>query len=294
MNRPAGHAALTRPAEVRLALESIGVRPSRRLGQNFLIDRNIRDILLDAAGVAEHETAIEIGPGLGVVTDGLVERTAAVRALEKDPRLAAWLIARFHERPNVRIIEGDALEADLEPLLADAVCCVSNLPYVTGNRILVRFVQHPRRPPRLAITVQWEVARRLAANPGEADYGLLSVWIQQDYRVRIVHRVSPTCFWPVPEVTSAIVSLQRRPPQDERAGLRDTFYAITRAAFTHRRKQLLPALAGGRRPHGNDAARLEAAFSAADVRAEVRPETLEPARWWALADALTPAAGQNK
>jgi 16S rRNA (adenine1518-N6/adenine1519-N6)-dimethyltransferase len=284
---------LTSPADVRRALESIGVRPSRRLGQNFLIDRNIRDILLTAAGLAAHETAFEIGPGLGVVTEGLAERAGALRALEKDPRLAAWLTSRFTDRPGVRIVEGDALDADLDPLLADAACCVSNLPYVTGNRILVRLAQHARRPPRLAVTVQWEVAQRLAARPGEAEYGLLSVWIQQDYSVRVVHRVSPTCFWPVPEVTSAIVSLQRRPDAPGRAGVRDTFYAITRTAFTHRRKQLLPALAGGRRPRGEDAARLEAALASAGVRAETRPESLDPGRWWALADALTPAGDRT-
>jgi len=293
MNRPDGHTPLTSPAEVRRALDAIGARPSRRLGQNFLIDRNIRDILLDASGIGPGQTVLEIGPGLGVVTDGLAERADAVRAVEKDARLAAWLTARFAAR-NVQIMEGDALEVDLGPLLTGTACCVSNLPYVTGNRILVRLAQHPGRPARLAITVQLEVAQRLTASPGESAYGMLSVWIQLDYAVRIVHRVSPSCFWPVPDVTSAIVALARRPGAEERAGVRDTFYAITRVAFAHRRKQLLPALAGGRRPHGDDAARLEAALASAGVRPDLRPESLDPGRWWAIADALTPAAGGNK
>jgi 16S rRNA (adenine1518-N6/adenine1519-N6)-dimethyltransferase len=291
MNEPARPGLITSPAAVRAAVAAIGIRPSRALGQNFLIDRNVRDCIVKASAPREGEQVLEIGPGLGVLTDVLVERASRLVAVEKDHRLADWLRERFRDDPRVDVLCEDALETDLACVMQGVSSVVSNLPYVTGSRILVRLIQDARRPERIAVTVQLEVAERLVAAPGSGDYGLLAVWAQHDYSVRIERKISPTCFWPVPEVTSALVTLARLPRVVEvaadDAAARATFYAATRQAFQHRRKRLTNALAAG---HGRVDG-MEDALRRAGIDGSVRPETLSPDEWWSLAVALTTIGG---
>ena len=271
---------LTRPTEIRAALDGLGVRPSKALGQNFLADQNILRILLKTAELTPEDVVLEIGPGLGVVTEGLLRAARTVVAVEKDRRLHAFLVERFGKERRLDLIPADLLELDVAALLAKGITCVvANLPYAVGCRMLVNLAAASRPPGRMVVTVQREVAERLAAAPGASGRGMLSTWLQLAYRVRVVKRVSPACFWPRPEVGSAIVRLDGRDGglPDERS--RQAFYELTRRAFMHRRKQM-SAIAG--RVLGG-AARQAAADALSSLGlAGARPQDLSVADWCAL------------
>lgn len=270
---------LTSPTAVRSLLEELGLEPSRALGQNFLIDRNILDILVEAAEPLAGQTVLEIGPGLGVLTEALLARAARVTAVEKDRRLYEFLRQRHAAEPRLTLIHSDFLDLDAREAAADGTApVVSNLPYGAGSRILVELARLPMPPPRIVVTVQEEVAARLAAEAGQPERGLLGVWAQWAYSVEPIKRISPNCFWPRPEVTSTIVRLERRDAADMDAPERPQFYALTRLAFSHRRKQL--ATIFRREPDGGVE---EATLRAADVDPRARPENLTVAEWRRLA-----------
>jgi len=232
---------LTSPSQVKAWCISNGFHPNKTLGQNFLIDMNVRDAIVEAG--MSGRRVLEIGPGLGVLTEEMLARGAEVTAIEKDPVLAARLADAMGSPQNLKVIAGDALDAVANPerfgiVLEDFDCLVSNLPYQAGTRILLEFVQR-RLPQSMTVLVQTEVAERLAAKEGGKTRGLAGVWTQLDYDVRVVRRVAQGCFWPRPVVGSSVVRLDRH---DRNAGLspeeRKTFHRITKLAFEHRRKQL--------------------------------------------------------
>ena len=235
---------LTSPSQVKAWCIENGFHPNKVLGQNFLIDRNALVSIVDAglAGRSDANDAevLEIGPGLGVLTEELLNRGCTVTAIEKDPVLAARLAESLGNPPKLKVIAGDAL--DLVHDLSFATCSfthmVSNLPYQAGTRILLELVQR-REIPSMTVLVQTEVAERLAAKEGSKTRGLAGVWAQRDYDVRIVRKVAASCFWPRPEIGSSVVSLVRH---DRNVGFsakeRDVFHRLTKKAFEHRRKQL--------------------------------------------------------
>jgi 16S rRNA (adenine1518-N6/adenine1519-N6)-dimethyltransferase len=274
-DRPSAHPPLFHPSSVRALLTQLNFQPSRVLGQNFLIDGNILRILVDAADPTPAETVLEIGPGLGVLTEALLARAGRVIAIEKDARLHAWLTQRFAAEPRLDLRLGDALRADLPALFAGGVNkLAANLPYSVGSRILMDCFMAARGPSRIVVTVQKEVADRLAAAPGGSDYGLLSVWAQVRYHVRL-HKVIPrTCFLPAPEVTSAIVTLDRKAEDPLPAELARGFADLVKRAFSQRRKQL-----GGLLKNPD-------ACVAAGIAPSARPEELAVADWIRLAAAL--------
>jgi len=230
---------LTRPSEVKTVLARLGVRPSRVWGQNFLIDANIRRLMLAEAEILPSEGVLEIGAGLGVLTEALLQAGARVVAVEKDRRLAAYLRERFVSNQKLDVIEADALDLDLDALLARGLTSVvSNLPYSVASRLLVELCEAEHAPSRMVVTVQSEVAERLAAAPDGADYGLLSILAQLRFTVDIRRSIRPTCFYPPPKVQSAIVALSRRPDPVPPAFHRERIKQLARAAFAHRRKQL--------------------------------------------------------
>lgn len=232
---------LTSPSQVKAWCIANGFHPNRTLGQNFLIDLNAREAMVES--VAAGARVLEIGPGLGVLTEGMLARGAAVTAVEKDAVLAERLPGALGSPDGLAVVAADALDVLARPAefgldLAAFDCLVSSLPYQAGTRILLELVQM-RLPKSMTVLVQTEVAERLAAKEGGRTRGLAGVWTQLDYDVRIVRRVSASCFWPRPEVGSAIVRLDRH---DRNAGLppevRKTFRWLTKRAFEHRRKQL--------------------------------------------------------
>jgi len=157
-------------SELRSLLNEMDFHPSRALGQNFLIDGNILDILLDAADVRHRDEILEIGPGLGAVTEALVDSARRVVAVEKDRRLYEHLRERFKDKPKLELICADMLEVDTEALLKTGFNkVVSNLPYSAGSRILINLAMAEAAPERIIVTVQQEVAERLAAQAGESN-----------------------------------------------------------------------------------------------------------------------------
>ena len=238
---------LTSPSQVKAWCIEHDFHPNKVLGQNFLIDRNALEAIVDAGleglGGLEGAEVLEIGPGLGVLTEEMLKRGVKVTAIEKDPVLAARLKESLGNPENLTVIAGDALDvlaphpSSLAPHPSFA-CMVSNLPYQAGTRILLDLVQR-RDLPAMTVLVQTEVAERLAAGPGSKTRGLAGVWAQLDYDVKIVRKVSASCFWPRPEIGSSVVRLTRH---DRNASVsqeeRKLFHRLTKQAFEHRRKQL--------------------------------------------------------
>ena len=244
---------LTSPSQVKAWCIENGFHPNKVLGQNFLIDRNALVSIVDAglAGCSDAHDAevLEIGPGLGVLTEELLNRGCTVTAIEKDPVLAARLAESLGNPPKLRVVEADALDwiagtridsdcDDYGSVVPQFDAMVSNLPYQAGTRILLELVQR-REIPSMTVLVQTEVAERLAAKEGSKTRGLAGVWAQLDYDVRIVRKVAASCFWPRPEIGSSVVTLTRH---DRNVGFsakeRDVFHRFTKKAFEHRRKQL--------------------------------------------------------
>ncbi|HAL92136.1 MAG TPA: ribosomal RNA small subunit methyltransferase A [Verrucomicrobia bacterium] len=234
---------LTRPSEVRALLTQLDFHPSRLLGQNFLIDRNILNILLDAAELRPDDAVVEVGPGLGVLTDALLSRAGALTAVEKDNRLAPYLRERFADSPKLTLIHSDVLDCDFPALFPrPGMKLVANLPYAIAARLLVELTAIPNPPALIVVTIQREVAARLEAKPSTDDYGLLSILMQRHYAISTVKHISPSCFWPPPEVQSSISKLVLRAaplggPANELA-LRD----LLRHAFSRRRKTMARSL----------------------------------------------------
>ena len=234
---------LTSPSQVKAWCIESGFHPNKVMGQNFLVDRNVLEAIVDAglAGVdAESPAVLEVGPGLGVMTEEMLRRGCRVTAVEKDPVLAGRLAESLGSPAGLTVVAGDALAVLERGVLElggfDAM--VSNLPYQAGTRILLDVVA-ARAPKAITVLVQTEVAERLAAKEGSKTRGLAGVWAQLDYDVRIVRRVSASCFWPRPQVGSCVVRLDRH---ERNASLtaeeRRLFRSLTKRAFSQRRKQL--------------------------------------------------------
>ncbi len=277
---------LTAPSEVKALLAQLDFRPSKVLGQNFLIDSNILKILVSTADLQPGDAVIEIGPGLGVLTECLVRGAGRVVAIEKDRRLAAHLRERFRETANLELIEADALEVDLNKHLA-AGCnkVAANLPYSVASRLLVDLAEAPRRPRQMVVTIQSEVADRLTAKADTDDYGLLSVILQLRYDISVRKEVSPSCFYPPPEVKSAIVNMVLREPAIQPADY-DHFKELLKLCFSKRRKQL-GGILRKRFPE------VEAALSSLELDLRSRPETLNPEQWVKLLNVLCCKDGER-
>lgn len=231
---------LTSPSQVKAWCIANDFHPNRVLGQNFLIDQNALKAIVDAGfdGAVPKDgklSVLEIGPGLGVMTEEMLARGASVTAIEKDPVLAARLKESLGDPASLEVIAGDALAVKTDKAFD---CMVSNLPYQAGTRILLELAIK-RELPMMTVLVQSEVAERLAAKEGSKTRGLAGVWAQLDYDVKIVRKVSASCFWPRPEISSTVVKLVRHDrnlPLSEKE--RTFFRRLTKQAFEHRRKQL--------------------------------------------------------
>jgi 16S rRNA (adenine1518-N6/adenine1519-N6)-dimethyltransferase len=265
---------------VRALLAEHGLRPSRALGQNFLADPNTARRIARVANVEAGDRVLEIGAGLGSLTLALLEQDARVVALERDRKLRPVLEQVVAGHGDVRIVTGDALDIEFGPLLDDGRWrCVSNLPYNVATPVVVRLLEDVPPVESSLVMVQREVGDRLAAAPGSAAYGAVSVRVAYYAHAKIVGVVPRTVFVPVPKVDSALVELVRRdrPPVDVPSPER--LFELVRAGFAHRRKMLrrtLPAVLGDRtlRVLGE---------AAVDPRA--RPESLGLTEWAALARA---------
>lgn len=278
---------LTSVADVRSRLCEIGVSPSRTLGQNFLVDRNIRDIILGAMAPGADDCLVEVGPGLGVLTEPLLDRVAHLTAVEKDAKLYGGLCSTWGGRSNLDLIHADVMDVGTDRLLshngAGCTGLISNLPYSVASPLLIDVAESDLRPARMVVTVQKEVADRICAAPGCKDYGLLSIRLQVDYRPRCIHTIGPSCFWPRPAIDSAVVRLDRIERAGLVAGVRAALYAVVGLAFTRRRKQMLGTISALR---GVPAGAAGAILAEAGVPPAARPEELAVDTWLRLAHAL--------
>jgi 16S rRNA (adenine1518-N6/adenine1519-N6)-dimethyltransferase len=260
-------------------MRQFGIRPNRELGQNFLIDSNILDVIGRAAALDAADVVLEVGGGLGVLSEYLAERVAHVHVVEVDRRLEPALRDALDPHANATLHLADAVKLDLGALDPAPTKVVANLPYGVAAGVILRTIEQLPAVTAWVAMVQKEVGGRFAARPGTAAYGVPSVLAQLACDVRVLRPISRTVFHPVPNVDSVLVGLTRRaaPPEP---GLRE----LVARGFAHRRKALARsiALAGG------DRERVRAALEAMGKPADARAEALAPDEWRDLYERLCP------
>ncbi|MDA3798954.1 MAG: 16S rRNA (adenine(1518)-N(6)/adenine(1519)-N(6))-dimethyltransferase RsmA [Kiritimatiellae bacterium] len=233
---------LTSKSDIRDILNNYGLHPNKRLGQNFLVDKNIINIIVDAIEITPDDVILEVGPGLGALTDQIVKHAKYVKAVEKDHGFIPHLTDYFKDNDNFEIINSDILDIPVSQILNDVTKFVSNLPYSCGTRILVDFILANKAPKHIVVMVQLEVAERIIAKENTSNFGLLSLLAGVKYDSEIVKIVSPNCFWPRPDVRSAVVKLVKRETPLLTQNEIKTFRKLTKTAFSQRRKKVSNSL----------------------------------------------------
>jgi 16S rRNA (adenine1518-N6/adenine1519-N6)-dimethyltransferase len=271
------------PAEIRSLAVQLGIRPTKSLGQNFLHDANTIRRIVRTAEVGADDVVLEVGPGLGSLTLGLLEAGARVVAVEVDPVLGGALPATVSARApdaadRLNVVVADALRLTELPD-PQPTALVANLPYNVAVPVLLHLLELLPTLRTGLVMVQAEVAERLAASPGGKAYGIPSVKVAWYASARRAGAVPRAVFWPVPNVDSGLVRLERRDPPS--AADRADVFALVDAAFAQRRKMLRSALAGW----AGSAAAAEALLRAAGVDPTVRGETLDVTAFAAIAAA---------
>ncbi len=268
--------------QARFTFGELGIRPHKQLGQHFLIDPVVIEQMIAAARIGPEATILEIGPGLGALSDKLAELAARLYLVEVDTVLANRLRERFAKNNRVQVITADFLTLDLSSAFPEPVIhVVASLPYNVATPILFHLLEHRRQFPEATVMIQKEVAERLAAAPGSKAYGVPSVLTQLYATVTTVCTAGPRSFFPAPKVESQVVRFvfqdsPRVAVQDERV-----FRRVVKAAFAQRRKTLRNALrAAG---HNN----LERVEERAGIDLQRRGETLSVEEFTALANVLT-------
>jgi 16S rRNA (adenine1518-N6/adenine1519-N6)-dimethyltransferase len=264
-------------------IRRFGVRPDRELGQNFLIDSNILGVIERAAELEREDIVLEIGGGLGVLSEHLAQRVGHVHVVELDRRLREALCDATDPYANVTVHWADAMTLDLAALAPAPTKVVANLPYGIAAGALLRTIEELAGVNRWVAMVQREVGERLAAKPGGGTYGTPSVIAQLACEVRVLRAIPRTVFYPVPNVDSVLVRLQRRPAgQSPSPALR----ALVAGAFGHRRKTLAGALALSGAAPGRSREQVREALEALGHPPDVRAERLSPEEFRALAGLL--------
>jgi 16S rRNA (adenine1518-N6/adenine1519-N6)-dimethyltransferase len=251
-------------------MRQFGVRPNRELGQNFLIDSNILDVIGRAADLDAADVVLEVGGGLGVLSEYLAERTAHVHVVELDRKLEPALRDALDPHPNTTLHLADAVRLDLAALAPEPSKVVANLPYGVAAGVILRTIELLPRATTWVAMVQKEVGERFAAKPGTPAYGVPSVLAQLACDVKVLRPIARTVFHPVPNVDSVLVRLTRHGPAPEPA-----LRALVQQGFAHRRKALARSIALS----GGDRDRIRAALEAMGRPADARAETLAPADW---------------
>jgi 16S rRNA (adenine1518-N6/adenine1519-N6)-dimethyltransferase len=283
-------------SEMREILAAGDIQLTKSLGQNFLHDGNQLRRIVDAAELTRVDKVLEIGPGLGPLTELLLERGGEVLAIEMDARLVSALRSRFaaqsdgperadsvRHRAPLQLMHGDALELlKREPRDWSQWKLVANLPYSVASPLLVELSQGKRAPKRMVATLQLEVAQRLMARAGDDEYGLLTLLVQVDYEPLGWFKIPASCFFPEPDVDSACVVLQRRAEPLLPFDQRKTFVQIVKRAFSQRRKMMFKLL-----KEDWPAARLERQFETLAISVQARAETVSLEQFAALARGLS-------
>jgi 16S rRNA (adenine1518-N6/adenine1519-N6)-dimethyltransferase len=253
-------------------------RPQKRLGQHFLKDRAVVRKMMDLMALNGSEVVLEIGPGLGALTLELAERVSRVVAVEKDLRLLRLLREKLETEgiQNVTLHHEDILKVDLAALTGggrEKIRVVGNLPYNISSPMIEKVILEKEAVAVAVFMLQWEVAQRLMAHPGNKAYGALSVWLQYHAMARTLLPVSRKAFYPVPKVDSMVVELDFQNPYPRRTPDETHFRKVVKAGFAHRRKTILNSMAGC--AGGWDRAVLARAMDHCGVKPGRRAETLD-------------------
>ncbi len=275
-------------SEIRDLLASAGLRPQKKLGQNFLIDGNLMTKIVDAAGLEPNDTVLEIGAGTGSLTEMLLDRAGHVVSVELDRGLAELLTDRLAKRDNLTLLHEDVLKtkSQIEPVVLDALrhaagerpaLLVANLPYHIASPILIDLLLCDVPFARFCFSVQREVADRIAARPSTKDYGPISILLQLCGKVQKITHLPPQAFWPAPKVESTALRIDIDMSRFPDKTLLQQFSDLLRLAFSHRRKTLNYNLKQQYQP-----AEFGPACAAAGIDLGTRAEALSPEQWYEL------------
>lgn len=268
--------------EMRELLDRRGIQLTKSLGQNFLHDANQLHRIAEAAALTKTDKVLEIGPGLGPLTEWLVQKAGEVLAIEKDVRLVEVLNERFRHAGHFALRHDDALRVlKDEPRDWSEWKLVANLPYSVASPILVELACGARAPKMIVATLQLEVAKRLMAHADDDDYGVLTLLVQVDFVPRGFFKIPAGCFFPAPDVDSACVSLLRREKPLLPDEHRKTFVRVVKRAFSERRKMMLKLL-----KQDWPGEKVEGVFSELNISRQERAEKLDLKQFVALALAL--------
>jgi 16S rRNA (adenine1518-N6/adenine1519-N6)-dimethyltransferase len=269
-------------SEMKRVLAERDIRLTRSLGQNFLYDGNQLSRIVEAAELSERDKVLEIGPGLGPLTERLLARAGEVLAIEKDGRLVDFLRNRLAGESRLTLVHQDALELARDGSRGWADWkLISNLPYSVASPILVEFALREDGPRRLVVTLQQEVAERLMAGPGGKDYGVLTLLVGLRYEPTASFKIPASCFFPSPEVDSACLVLKRRPRDLLSPDQVATFVRLVKRGFSQRRKMMMKLL-----KRDWPESRLEGAFADLSLSPEVRAEKVSLEEFVALTRSL--------
>jgi 16S rRNA (adenine1518-N6/adenine1519-N6)-dimethyltransferase len=280
------------PASIRAFLENNNLAMSRRFGQNFLVDRQVRERIIQALDVEPGMRVWEIGPGLGAMTELILEKGALLTAFEIDYGFVRLLEGLFSSCDNFSIVKGDMLKTwRIQADRPDRV--FGNLPYNVAFDIIMDLLKHGCVPPRMVFTLQREAARRMTARPGSKDYAAFSVLCASVCDVRILFDIGASAFWPQPRVTSSVIQLvpKKEPVPFEQ---RKDFFDFVREAFSSRRKTMRNALYLWARAtfpsldEGEFGGRLQESLKSIGFGADIRAEVLNPEELFVLYRALMP------
>ncbi|AJQ25848.1 16S rRNA (adenine(1518)-N(6)/adenine(1519)-N(6))-dimethyltransferase RsmA [Pelosinus fermentans] len=261
-------------------LKRFGIRMSKKLGQNFLIDEHVVQSIVKAANITQGDAVLEIGPGIGTLTQGLAEAGAAVTAVEIDRRLIEVLAKTLEGYENIRVVHGDILRIDIgKEVAAPRYKVVANLPYYITTPIIMGLLEAHMPVDILVTMVQKEVAQRMVAVPGTKDYGSLSVAVQYYTKPEIMFVVPPASFIPPPAVDSAVIrcTVREKPPVEVNERI---FFRVVKAAFAQRRKTLSNTL----KTTGVPADTLKVILEKAGIDGGRRGETLSIEEFAAIAN----------
>ncbi len=276
----------------RAVLERHGFTFKKSFGQNFLTDTNILQKIVDTAEIDKHVNVIEIGPGIGALTEFLAENAAEVMAFEIDERLMPILADTLQEFENVKIINEDILKSDLQARIKEfsnpelPIKVVANLPYYITTPILIHLIESRIPFSEFVVMMQREVADRISAQPNSKSYGSLSIAVQYYMTAKVAFIVSRTVFVPAPNVDSAILKMTRRDKPAVEVKDEPFFFKVSKASFTHRRKTLWNNLTSCFGKSDEIKTRLEIALNNADLSPNVRGEALDLQEFSRLSDSL--------